>query len=103
MDALRLLLVTLAAFIDRRNEQIIAYLRAENEVLRVHLDGRRIPFTDPQRRKLARVAKPLGRASLRGLGPIVTPETLLRWYRQLVARKYNGSATRGLPRPTSRP
>ena len=45
VDALRLLLVTRAAFIDRRNEQIIAYLRAENEVLRVHFDGRRIPFT----------------------------------------------------------
>ncbi len=97
VDALRFLLVTLAAFIDRRNEHIIAYLRAENEVLRVHLDGRRIPFTDPQRRKLARVAERLGRVSLRGLRPIVTPETLLRWYRELVARKYNGSANRASP------
>ena len=37
MDAFRLLLLTLASLIDRRNEQITAYLRAENEILREHL------------------------------------------------------------------
>ncbi|TMA32595.1 MAG: hypothetical protein E6J87_12470 [Deltaproteobacteria bacterium] len=52
-----------------------------------------------QRRRLARKAKPLGRARLRELSPIVTPDTLLRWYRELVAQKYDGSARRGPGRP----
>jgi len=31
----------------------------------------------------------------------VTPDTLLRWYRRLVARKYDGSRVRGVGRPKS--
>ena len=45
------------------------------------------------------MAKPLGRRRLREISPIVTPDTLLRWYRELVAKKYDGSARRGPGRP----
>ena len=31
----------------------------------------------------------------------MTPATILRWYRELVARKYDGSARRGVGRPAS--
>jgi hypothetical protein len=31
----------------------------------------------------------------REISPIFTPDTLLRWYRELVAKKYDGSAARG--------
>lgn len=44
----------------------------------------------------------LGRTALSGLGCIVTPETLLTWYRRLVAAKYNGAANRGRGRPPTR-
>lgn len=34
---------------------------------------------------------------------MVTPETILRWYRELIARKYDGSARRGTGRPANAP
>jgi hypothetical protein len=44
---------------------------------------------------LATAAKKLGRKALRKLDTLVTPDTLMRWYRRLVARKYDSSARRG--------
>jgi hypothetical protein len=79
--------------------EIIEYLKAENLALRQKLGGKRLRFTDAERRRLARKAKPLGRRRLRDLSPIVTPDTLLRWYRELVAQKYDGSERRGPVRP----
>jgi transposase InsO family protein len=72
---------------------------AENQALLEQLGGKRLRFTDAQRRRLARKAKPLGRKRLRELSPIGTPDTLLRWYRELVSQKYDGSARRGPGRP----
>jgi hypothetical protein len=57
-------------------------------MLRARLGGRRIIFTDAERRQLAEKARMLGREALRELGTIVTPATLLRWHRELVARKW---------------
>ena len=64
------------------------YLIAENRLLRERLGGRRIIFTDAERRNLAEKAKAVGRKTLRELGTIVTPETFLRWHRELVAWKW---------------
>jgi len=55
-------------------------------------------FDDAQQRRLASRAKALGRRTLAKLGCILTPDTLLRWYRKLIARKYDGSRRRGRPR-----
>ena len=60
----------------------------ENRVLRRQVGRRRLRFTDADRRRLARRARRLGRAALRDLATIVTPDTLLRWHRQLVARTW---------------
>jgi hypothetical protein len=68
-------------------------------VLREQLNGKRLLFTDSQRRRLANIAKLIGRKWLFEIGTIVTPDTLLRWYRQLVAKKYDGSTTRKSGRP----
>src|SRR5262249_47271153 len=89
------LLYLLIGWVTRQQREVIEYLKAENLALREKLGGKRILFTDAQRRRLARKAKPLGRARLGELSPIVTPDTLLRWYRELVAQKYDGSARRG--------
>ena len=43
--------------------------------------------------------KQLGRRVLRELLTIVTPDTILRWHRELVARKYDGSDKRRPGRP----
>jgi transposase InsO family protein len=56
-------------------------------------------FTDGQRRGLALRAKTVGRKGLFGIDTLVTPDTLLRWYRRLIARKYDGSQTRSPGRP----
>src|SRR6266850_7392599 len=93
------LLFLLIGWVSRQQQEAIDYLKAENRALREKLGGKRLRFTDAQRRRLARKAKPLGRARLRELSPIVTPDTLLRWYRELVAQKYDGSARRGPGRP----
>src|SRR6187200_990355 len=84
---------------NQHQQQAIEYLREENKVLREQLGGRRIRFTDEQRRRLAAKAKGLGRRVLHELATIVTPETLLAWHRKLIARKYDGSKQRGPGRP----
>ncbi len=82
---------TVAGWINRGQQDIIEYLRDENRILREQLGGRRLRLTDDQRRRLAIRAKVLGGAALRGFSCIVTPDTLLGWYRKLVAAKYNGA------------
>ncbi len=66
----------------------IEYLKAENRALRIRLNGRRIVFSDAERLTLGILPKRLGRKALREIDPIVTPATLLRWHRELVARKW---------------
>ena len=56
-------------------------------------------MTDGQRRRLARRAEVIGRKGLFEISTLVTPDTLLRWYRRLIARKYDGSETRRPGRP----
>ncbi len=96
---LQFLVLTLAGFIQRQQQEVIDYLLEENRVLRQQLHGRRLVFTDAQRRRLAIRATRLGRAVLTQLSTIVTPDTLLRWYRRLVARKYDGSSRKRPGRP----
>ena len=85
---LQFLLVMLAAWLARQQEELIEYLKAENRTLKARLGRRRIRFTDGERRLLARYAKAVGRKKLLELAPIVSPDTLLRWHRQLVAAKW---------------
>ena len=48
----------------------------------------RLRLTDEARRWLAARAYRVGRAALREMATIATPDTLLRWHRQLIARKW---------------
>jgi putative transposase len=79
-------------------QAVIGYLVEENRVLRAQLRGRRLRLTDDQRRCLAVRGHRLGRAALRQVARIVTPDTMLRWHRQLIARKWTHAAKR-LGRP----
>ncbi len=96
---LQLLLVAVAGWLNRSQQDVIDYLRIENQVLREHAGGGRLRFTDAQRLRLAAAAKRVGRGKLFGIEPVVTPDTLLRWYRRLVAKKYDGSSQRRPGRP----
>jgi putative transposase len=96
---LQLLLLMFAGWINRRQVDVIEYLREENRVLKERLGGRRIRFTDAERSRLARKAHALGRKGLDELQTLVTPDTLLRWYREMVAFKWNYSRRRSPGRP----
>ena len=100
---MRFIILLVAGWVNRQQLAQIEYLIEENAVLREHLPGRRIRFTDSQRRRLALKAQALGRRSLKQIAGIVTPDTLLRWYRTLIARKYDGSTKRGAGRPRTKP
>ena len=96
-----LLLLILAGWIDRDQQDAIEYLLTENQVLREKLGKGRILLNDDQRRRLAVKGKVLGRKSLGKLAKIVRPDTLLRWHRELIARKWDHSDKRqsvGRPR-----
>src|ERR1700738_2102608 len=78
-----------------RNE----YLAAENRILRVQLKGR-LKLSDAERATLGEIGHRLGRKVLGELANVARPDTILAWYRKLVARKFDGSkARRGPGRP----
>jgi putative transposase len=60
-------------------------------------------YTDAERRRLARRAYALGRKALSELDTLVTPDTLMRWYRTLVAQKWTYIHRRGPGRPRTIP
>jgi hypothetical protein len=72
-------------------------------VLRAAQGSRRLALTDDQRRRLAVKGKVLGRRRLADVAGIVTPDTILRWYRKLVATKHDGSRQRRPGRPCTKP
>ena len=97
------ILAVLAGRINEQQQLVILYLRTENRVLKERLDkelaGRRLLLNDDQRRRLAVQAKQLGRKTLGEMDTLFTPDTLLRWFRQLVAQKYDGTGNRAIGRP----
>ena len=86
-----LMLVILAGWINRRQQQWIDYLETVVAVLKEHIGKKRILLTDDQRRRLAVKGKLLGRKHLAEIGVLFTPDTILRWHRQLVANKWDYS------------
>jgi hypothetical protein len=92
------LLLTIAGWMTRDGRRVTEYLLAENAVLREQLRGRRILYTDAQRRRLAMAARKLGRKALKQLDTLVTPDTLMRRERRLVAKKYDRTSGRGAVR-----
>jgi transposase len=86
--ALQIVLTVLTGWLDRREREVVTYLIEENRFLRRQLGGRRLRLTDNDRRQLAARAYRIGRAALREIATIATPDTLLRWHRQLIARKW---------------
>jgi transposase InsO family protein len=96
---LEFLMLVFAGWVNRSQQDVIEYLQKENRVLREQLGGKRLLFTDGQRRRLAAKAKAIGRKGLFEISTLVTPATLLRWYRRLIAKKYDGSKARKAGRP----
>ena len=92
--ALQLVVLTLAGWVNRHQEDLIDYLWEENRILRERLGRGPLRLTDAQRRRLAVRGKKLGRQVLvlTEVAGIVTLDTILRWYRKLIPRKYDESS-----------
>src|SRR6516164_2885671 len=102
LDPFRLLLISLAGWLNQRQQEVIDYLQEENRILREPLGDKRLRFNEDQRRQLAVQAKKLGWRMLQEVTTMVTPATLLAWHRRPIARKYEGSQQRGPSRPRTR-
>lgn len=95
----QLLSVIVAGWMSRHQHQVIDYLKEENRILREKIGKKRVRLNDDQRRRLAAKGKILGRRCLGEVCSIVTPDTILRWHRQLIAKKYDSSGRRRPGRP----
>ena len=88
------LLLTLSGWMNRHQQRMIDYLIEENRILKEKFRGKRIRFTDDERRRLAVKGKALGRKLLGRVATIVTPNTILAWHRKLIAKKWDYSERR---------
>jgi putative transposase len=83
------------------NQQVLLqneYLAAENRILRAHLPAR-LRLTDPQRATWQKSAS-VSAAELsksQELDREAKPDTILAWYRKLIAQKFDGSRYRRYP------
>src|SRR5262245_22249852 len=73
---------------DRDKDIEILSLRHQLVVLQRHLDGQPVRFTPVDRAWLAALVHPLPRPTLRRLRLLVRPDTILRWHRDLLARRH---------------
>lgn len=94
-------LVAIAGWMNQQQQEAIAYLKEENRILREKLGHKRILLNAEQKRRLASAAARLPVALLRQVGTLFSPDTLLKWNRWFIARKYDGTkrGKRG-PAPT---
>jgi putative transposase len=75
-----------------RNE----YLVAENRILKAQIKGR-LRLSDAERATLGEIGHRLGRKALEDVAHAARPDTILGWFRRLVARKFDGSKARQYP------
>ena len=95
-----LALLRLLPMSDRDKDAEILTLRHQVMVLQRQLHGDRVRFTRADRAWLAALLHPLPRTVLNHLRLLVRPETVLRWHRDLIARRH---ARRSRPHAVGRP
>ena len=88
------LVTSMAGWVNHQQQEVIDFLRAENQVLKEKLGKRRILLNDDQRRRLALKGKILGRKLLAEISTIFSPDTILHGHRTLIAQKWNYSDRR---------
>jgi putative transposase len=100
--AVQFLAAWIGTWLCRRQQAVIEYLLEENQALRERLGPKQLRISLARRRRLGELGKKLGRQMLAKMAHVATPDTILGWYRELVARKYDGSAHRGPGRPSTK-
>jgi transposase InsO family protein len=94
LQIVEMLSLLIASWLNRQQQRAIAYLREENRYLRAQLGDAPLRFTDRDRRRLGERGHVLGRRVLDELALVAHPDTILRWYRELIAAKYAGQPGR---------
>jgi putative transposase len=98
MDWARIL-AFVTGMVDQELLARIEYLAAENRILKAQLKGR-LKLSDAERAVLAEIGHRLGRRLLAEVANVARPDTILAWYRKLIARKFDRSkARRSIGRP----
>ena len=87
----QLFFLILSGWVNRRQQEIIEFQNAQIQALMDKMGRKRILLSDDQRRLLAVKGKALGRKTMMELTTIVTPDTILRWHRRLIAEKWDYS------------
>jgi HTH-like domain len=88
------MVAALFGWLGREQREVIEFLREENRVPKAQLHGRRLLLSDGERRRLAVIGRRLGRRILAQVATIVTADTILRWHRELIARKWTHATSR---------
>ena len=91
-----MLIAALGGWLQREQVDVIAFLREENRILKTRVAGQRLRFDDSERRRWRKWGK-CGRRMLAQVATLVTPDTILCWHRELVARKSTCGGGRGRP------
>ena len=89
-----ILLAVLCGIVNHRQQPIIEFQNAQIETLLKKPGKKRLLLDDNQRRLLAVKAHAIGRKALLELTTIFTPDTILRWHRELVEKKFDSSDKR---------
>ena len=84
------IVMAVAGWMSRQQQDVIAYLRTENDILREKLGHKRLILNESQKQRLSTAAMKLGKDLLRQCGTLFSPDTLIRWHRWFVARKCDG-------------
>src|SRR6059058_5268440 len=95
MDWARVL-AFVTGMVDQELLARIEYLAAENHILKAQLKGR-LKLSDTERATLGEIGHRLGRKVLAEVANVARPDTILAWYRKLIARKFDGSKARRSP------
>ena len=87
------LITPMAYCIDKELYKAINYLPEQMQVLVEHQEkeNKRILLTNSQPMRVASKALRLSRKMLDQCTVLFTPDTVMRWYRKLIAEKYGGS------------
>src|SRR5580700_10729018 len=94
------MLASITGIVDQELLLRSEYLAAENRILKAQIEGRLL-LSEAEKATLAEIAHRLGRKALEELAAVAKPDTLLAWYRKLIASEFDGSKFRkrvGRPR-----
>src|ERR1700675_3438092 len=90
------ILAFVTGMVDEELSARSEYLAVENRILKAKLKGR-LKLSDAERAALAEIGHRLGRKALAEVANVARPDTILAWYRKLIARKFDGSKARRSP------